>query len=159
MKPANKYYQLIPEKVLKELPAIVGLLSTEIKGFCPDYLKEIISIVACHIRKDSEEAPFKMTYIKKIVPQGDKYLKGLIELEIIKRSGTAIIGQTSYKYSFAPDYKSKFLPVPLNNQKLIRRIELASEDMRKEAAKSIRTHGDQVKYLKQLTIDEIIRKC
>ena len=154
MKPGKTYYQLIPEKVMQDLPAIEKILRTEIKGYSPDYLKEVISIVACHLRKDSTEVPLKMTYIKKIVAQGDKYLKGLIDLEIIKRSGTAIKGETSYKYSFAPDYKSKYLSVPLKNQKLIRRIELASEDLRKEAAKSIRAHNEQVKYLKQLTIDE-----
>jgi len=150
----NKYYQLIPEKVLQQLPAIEALLRPEIKGFSPDYLKEVISIVACHIQKDCDETPLKMTYIKKIVPQGDKYLKGLIDIEIIKRSGRAIIGESCYKYSFAPDYKSKYISVPLHNQKLIRRIEKAGEDLRKEGAKSIRTHGDQVRYLKQLTIDE-----
>jgi hypothetical protein len=46
------------------------------------------------------------------------------------------------------------LPVPLNNQKLIRRIERAGDELRKEAAKSIRTHSEQVKFLKQLSIDE-----
>ena len=154
MKPDQKYYQLIPEKVLQALSDIVNLLRTEIKGFSEDCLKQVISIVACHIRKDNSEVPLKVTYIKKTVPQGDKYLKGLNELEIIIRSGTAIKGETSYKYSFAPDYKSKFISVPLNNQKLIRRIELANEVLRKEAAKSIRKHGDQVKFLKQMTIDE-----
>lgn len=154
MNTRHRYYQLIPEKVLQDLPVIESLLRPEIKGFSPDYLREIISIVACHIQKDSEETPLKMTFIKKIVPQGDKYLKGLIEIEIIKRSGKAIIGESCYKYSFAPNYKSKYLALPLHNQKLIRRIERAGDELRKEAAKSIRTHSEQVKFLKQLSIDE-----
>jgi hypothetical protein len=93
-----------------------------------------------------------MTYIKKLVPQGDRYLLKLIDIGIIQRSGFALKGQTSYKYNFAPEYFSKYISFPLNNARLIRRIEKAQNEFRKEAAKSIRSHSEQTKYLKQLTI-------
>lgn len=149
----GKYYQLIPEKIFQELPTIGELIKPEIKGFQLDYLKQILSIIACHIQKDSDETPLKMLYIKKIVPQGDKYLKGLIDLDIVKRSGRAVIGEACYKYSFTEDYKSKYISLPLDNQKLILRIEKAGEDLRKEGAKNLRTRREQICFLKQLTID------
>jgi len=93
-----------------------------------------------------------MTYIRKLVVHGDKYLKGLIDLNIIQRSGNAIVGKSSYQYNFAPDYQSKYISLPLNNAKLIRRIEKAQTEVRKISAKSIRGHSEQLKYLKLLTI-------
>jgi hypothetical protein len=153
----NKYYQLIPEKVFQNLPTISDLLGPEIKGYSIDNLKEIISIIACHIRKDEDCTPLKITYIRKLVPQGDRYLLGLIDLGIIERTGIAIKGETCYKYNFAPEYYSKYLSFPLNNAKLIRRIEIAQEQLRKESAKSIRNHSEQTKYLKQLTIADNYR--
>jgi len=83
----KSYYQLIPEKIYQHLDEIDGLLKPEIKGYSSDNLKEVISIVACHIRKDDEPAQLQMTYIKKLIPQGDKYLIGLINLRFIHRSG------------------------------------------------------------------------
>ena len=152
MNQPTKYYQLVPEKVFQNLPVIAELLSQDITGFHIDHLKEILSIVACHIRKDENCTPLKITYIKKLVPQGDKYLSGLINLDVIQRSGIAIKGQASYKYNFAPDYLSKYISLPLNNAKLIRRIESAHQELRKQDTKSIRNHSEQAKYLKQLTI-------
>ena len=146
------YYQLIPEKVFQNLKYIEDLISPEIKGYSTDNLKEVISIVACHLRKDENCTPLKTTYIRKLVPQGDRYLFALIDLGIIERSGIAIKGETSYKYNFASEYYSKYISLPLRNAKLKRRIEQAQEGLRKEAAKSIRGNSEQVIYLKQLTI-------
>ncbi len=154
MKRDKKYYQLIPEKIYCELPAIEESLKPGIKGFSLDNLKEVISIVACHIRKDEGCTLLKMTYLKKMVPQGGRYLLGLIGLGIIQRSGYAIPGQISYRYNFASKYHSKFLSFPLNNHKLIRRIESALNELRHKATKSVRGHSEQAKYLRQLTIDE-----
>lgn len=152
MTKAKTYYQLLPEKVFQNLKSIEELIRPNIKGYSTDNLKEVISIVACHVRKEGEPAPLKMKYIKLQVPQGDKYLLLLIDLGIIQRSGIAVKGQTSYKYSFAPDYFSKYISFPLINAHLIRRIEKAQETFRKEGAKSIRSHSEQTKYLKQLAI-------
>lgn len=147
------YYQLIPETVKEALPTIEGLIEPDIKGYCRDYLKEVISIVACHVRKDEEAAPLKIKYLKKMVPQGDKYLTALIDLDIIDRSGYYTPGQVSYKYNFSATYDSKYTTSALTNSKLIRRIEAAHEMFITEAAKSVRGHSEQVKFLRQLSID------
>ena len=152
MNQAKKYYQLIPEKVCNELPAISELLMPFIKGYSPDNLKEVISIVACHVRKDERPTPLSMAYINKLVPQGQFYLTGLIHLGIVQRSGQFIPGATCYKYDFAPEYQSKYLSFPLNNAKLILRIKTVWDELRKEDTKSIRGHSEQTTYLKQLTI-------
>jgi len=152
MNKKKTYWQLIPEKVNQNLTIINELLKPEIKGYCPDYLKEVLSVISCHIQKSDGTAPLKMTYIKRLIPQGDKYLRGLLDLKIVFRSGRAIKGQASYKYSFAPEYKSRYLSIPLHNQKLIQRIELAQESLRKEASRSIRKRSEQVRYLRKLTI-------
>lgn len=146
------YYQLIPVKIYKSLPIIEDLVRPEIKGYSTDNIKEVISIVACHFRKDEGSSQLQMTYIKKLVPQGDKYLMRLIDLGIIQRSGIAIKGQTSYKYNFSPDYHSKYISLPLQNPKLNLRIGKAQREFKKVAAKSIRGHSEQTKYLEQLTI-------
>lgn len=149
----NKYYQLIPGKILKELPAIADILSTEIKYFSQDYLKEVISIVACHVRKDNnEDAPLRMEYLRKLVPYAERYLNGLIDLEIIQRSPYYIPGQISYRYNFTPKYQSKYISLPLTNTKLIHRIRKAHSEIGKEAVKLIWGYASQVKYLKQLTL-------
>lgn len=139
--------------MFESLDVINDLLRPEIKGYCPDNLKEVISILAIHNRKDQENTPLKMDYIKELVPQGDKYLHGLIELGIIKRYGVAIDGQC-YKYNFAAEYFSKYIDVPLKNAKLIRRIEKARQETQKRASISVRGRADQIKYLKQVTIDD-----
>lgn len=154
MNSKKKYYQLIPENVINIIPDLSELLMPEIKGYSEDCLKEVISIVASHTRKDENCTPLKMTFIKKIVPQGDKYLTALIDLGIIQRSGTAIKGVISYKYSFAPEYFSKYKAISLNNAKLIRRIEKIFEDLQKEVMKSIRGHAEQTRYLRQLTLSD-----
>lgn len=146
------YFQLIPENIHSDFSAIEDLIRPEIKGYSSDNLKEIISIVACHIRKNNGFAQLQITYLKKLVAQGDKYLKALIDLNIIQRSGNAIKGQCSYQYNFAIDYQSKYISLPLNNAKLILRIERAQKEIRKRASKSIRNRSEQVKYLKLLTI-------
>ena len=150
----GKYFQLIPMKINQNISAIEDLLRPEIKGFSTDNLKEVISIVASQTRMNGEAAQIQMSYIKKIVPQGDKYLKALIDLQIIQRSGNAVKGKTSYQYGFTPEYFSKFIALPLNNQKLIRRIMNAHERRNKTVSNSIRGYSEQVKYLKLITIDK-----
>jgi len=112
----STYHQLIPEKIYRYFSVIEDLLRPEIKGFSSDNLKEIISIVAYHIRKNEGSAQLQMTYIKKLVPQGDRYLNGLIDLNIIQRSCNAIKGQCSYQYNFSPDYQSKYISLPLHRK-------------------------------------------
>lgn len=143
----------MPENIKKNLTVIEAIIRPEIKGYCLDFLKEVISIVACHVRKGKKAAPLKMNYIKRLVPQGDKYLKALIDLDIIERTGYYIPGQVSYKYSFTPLYDSKYTGSMLTNAKLIRRTEAVHQVFTDHAAKSVRGHSEQVRFLKMLTID------
>jgi hypothetical protein len=103
---------LIPEKVFQNLSVISELLSPDIKGFSIDNLKEVISIVAYHVRKDDEDPPLKSEYLRRMVPHAEKYLNPLIDLQIVVRSLFYIPGQISYRYTFAPEYKSKCRAVP-----------------------------------------------
>ena len=153
MKNEKQYYQLVPEKVCQCFTTIEDLIQPEIKGYSSDNLKEVISIVACHTRKNEASSQLQMTYIKKLVAQGDKYLKALIDLNIIQRSGNVIVGKTSYQYNFAPEYRSRYISLPLNNAKLKRRIELTQTKIKKGVSKSIRGHSEQVKYLRCLTVE------
>jgi hypothetical protein len=153
MTKGRTYYQLMPERIKEALPTIDGLIAPEIAGYCRDYLQEVISVVACHVRKNEEASPLKMNFIKKMVPQGDKYLNALIDLGIVERSGHYTPGQVAYKYSFTPDYDSRYTTSSLTNAKLIRRIETAFASFTREAAKSIRGRSEQVRFLKMLSID------
>src|ERR1035437_9564633 len=101
MDKGKKYIQLIPEKIYRDFSRIESLLKPTIKGYSADYLNEIISIISCHVRKEESTAQLQITYIKKLVPQADRYLKGLMELGIIQRSEQYIPGIKSYKYSFS----------------------------------------------------------
>lgn len=147
-----EYYQLMPEKIYQVFDTVSDLLKPTIKGYSDDYLKEIISIIAYHIQKSKGTAPLKIEYLKKLVPQGDRYLMGLIDIGIVQRSGYAVKGQSSFKYCFTPEYFSKYISLSMDNAKLKRRIELARDGFRKEASLSIRNRSEQVKYLRELTI-------
>ena len=153
MKGSRKYYQAIPEKVLNDLPVISELMAPSIKGFSVDCLKEIISIVSIHVQKESGSAPLKMVYLKKLVPQADKYIAGLIDLGVIKREGQYIPGEVSYCYRFTPQYISKYKTVALDNAKLIWRIRNVWQEYNKKAAKSIRGRSEQRQWLQKLTIN------
>lgn len=161
MNTGNTYFQLIPEKVLDILQDICGLLKPEIKGFSIDYLKEIISTIACHVRREDEDnalkdeekdSPLKMEYLRRLVPYAERYINGLIELGIIRRSGYYVPNQISYRYNFTPDYQSKYISVSLDNLRMIQRIKTAFDRAGKEAIKTIWGNSSQVKYLKQLTL-------
>jgi hypothetical protein len=153
MQSGSKYYQIMPEKIYRNLSSIEDLLRTKIKGFSPDYLKEVISIVACHVRKNNnEDTPLRMKYLRKLVPYAERYLNGLIDLGILKRSTYYIPKEISYRYNFTPEYQSRYLSFPLNNAKMIYRIRKAYVESGKEAIKLIWGYSSQVKYLKKLTL-------
>lgn len=152
------YYQLIPEKIYENLDVIVTMIKPVINGFSSDCLKEIISIIACHVQKSDACAPLKIEYLKKLVPQGDKYLHGLIDNRIILREGKFIPGKIAYKYRFSPQYNSKYLTFPLKNPKLSLRIRKVFEQFRRENSKSVRGRSEQVEFLKNLCIDDSYTK-
>jgi len=149
----KKYYQILPEKIYYEISTISELIRPIIKGFSEDNLKEVISIIACHIRRDNGPTPLSMAYINKLVPQGQFYLTGLMNLEVVLRCGQYIPGQLCYQYDFASEYQSKYIPIPLDNAKLILRINTVWEELRNESSRSMYGHNGQVKYLRKLTID------
>lgn len=149
----RRYFQILPENLYANLPTVEQEIQPLIAGYCSDNLKEVISIVSCHVRKDEGATPLSVVYIKKLVPQGDKYLKALIKAEVITRSDKYIPGELCYQYDFTSKYNGKYMSLPLINAKLIRRIETAQEGIRKEAAISVRGHSEQIKYLRQLTIE------
>jgi hypothetical protein len=145
----NRYYQIIPENILQNINVVNDLLRPLIKGYSPENLKEIVSIVAIHALKENIPAPLRMLLIKKLVPQGDKYLKGLVDIGIILKTGTPAKGKSSYKYSFSPEYYSTFVSAPLNNAKLQRRI----ENTPKKTETENKGYSPQTRFLKLLTLD------
>jgi hypothetical protein len=149
------YYQLIPEKIFQNLNTIEELLKPGIKGFSIYNLKEVISIIAIHVRReDNEDSPLRMEYFRKLVPYAERYLVGLIELGIITRSPYYIPKEISYRYNFTPEYQSKYISLPLDDAKMILRIQNAYTKFGKESIKMIWGYSSQVKYLKQLTLAE-----
>lgn len=153
MKYGRKYKQLIPEKILQSFPSIENSIRLKIKGYSSDNLKQVISMVAFHIRKDSGTAQLQISYFKRMVPQGDKYLNELMKLNIIERSGYYKIGESSYKYCFTSTYLSEYKSLPLTNFKLIHRIEQTQIKQMKKANKEVRGHSEQIKYLEALTLE------
>jgi hypothetical protein len=158
-----EYTQLIPQKIWDNIDTITELLKPEIVSFNIDHLLEVISIVACHIPKKrdktdvdvtkDEAAQLQMSYVRDLVPSGDRYLFKLVESGIIKRIGSYIVGKQSFKYTFAPEYQSRYKKIPLKNIKLIKRIESIQKRRKKEVMKTIRGLCDQNKFLNMLTID------
>ena len=158
----KKYFQLIPERILEALPAIEGVIKAEIKGYQRDYLLEVISILSRHIRKEENMksplrgehiTPLKKAYIKKLVPQGDKYLNQLVQLNIVDRFGPYVIGEKCYQYRFNETYKSRYKNKELKNVRLINRIRKVYDEIQSEAEKTVWGRSEQVSHLKQITID------
>lgn len=154
MRGSNKYTQLIPERILDNISSIEISIKPKIKGYSSDYLREVISIISYLVRKDGKPVQVQIEYIKKLVPQGDKYLTGLRELNIIVRSGHYIPGESSYKYIFARKYQSRYISVLLSDQKLIRRIHQARISRLNENSKLLKGHSEQTKCLESLTITD-----
>ena len=146
----QKYYQLIPEKILEKLPEL-EVWFQEIPGYSLDNLRELISIIAVHTWKDDESwTPLKMIYLRKIVPQADQYISKLRFLQVIERSGYSVIGKASFKYRFTLAYKSIYKKLPLTNAKLLRRIENFQQSQKKRNSKK---YTGQNKFLRHLTIE------
>jgi len=135
-KKTEKFYrQLVPVKIYDELPVLEDAIRPYIKGYKTVYLLEMISIIAWHIRKDDGVARLQMDFLKKQVPQGDKYMKGLISNKIVIRTGQPIKGDKCYEYSFTPKYQSKYIEVPLVDMKLVRRLDLLYSKIERENTK------------------------
>ena len=147
------YQQLIPVNIYNELTAIEGEIRPYIIGYKTVNLLQIISIVAWHIREDEGIARLQMKSLKGQVPSGDLYMKELISNQIVIRTGQPIKGVKCYEYSFATDWQSKCVKIPLNDMYLIRRLENQQIKISKERKNSFRGHSKQVISLKLLSID------
>jgi hypothetical protein len=151
----GNYTFLIPEKVDNELNNIdEHFKSLDINGYSLENLKEVISIIACHVRKNDSSARLKLTYVNKLVPRGEYYIRGLVDLGVVERSGYYVPGESSFTYNFSLDYKSKYVYLPVTDARLINRIDKVQIEFKKQAAKNVRGRSEQVKFLKLLTIDE-----
>lgn len=151
----GNYTFLIPEKVDNELNTIDEHFKTlNITGYSLENLKEVISIIACHVRKNDNRANLKLTYVNRLVPRGDYYIRGLVDLGVVERSGYYVPGESSFSYNFSLDYKSKYVYLPVTDARLINRIDKVQIEFKKEASKNVRGRSEQVKYLKLLTIDD-----
>lgn len=122
------YIQLIPTKIYDILPDLSELMN-DIPGFHIDRLKQIVSTISVHIRKDENNtAPLMMNYLNKAVPQADKYVNNLLDLSILERHGSYQPGITAYKYGFSPEYQSVLTGIPLFNPWLENRIQKLSAE-------------------------------
>ena len=149
MKGGRTYYQLVPVKVLNELPELCELLN-DISGFRESYLKQILSVVAFSIQKEGEAAPLKMAYLKKVIPQGDQYIKALLDIGILARCGGYRPGKASYKYRFADSYESEYKTLNVTDAKLIRRVEALESHLKRRNSKK---YQEQNKWIRQITIE------
>lgn len=151
LKPSSLYY-IIPKNVLNILPEIEQA-PPRITGFRISFLKEIISIIAFHVRRDEGDTPLKMEYLCKIIPKANQYIKYLIDGGIVKRNNNYSIGYTSYKYRFTPEYYSIYKILPVEDPKLIRRLQY--KHLKRENSKK---YPDQNKFIRNLTVDpEVLR--
>jgi hypothetical protein len=146
MKGQQKYYQLIPANLLEVIPVLNGLLC-DIPGYSESNLKQLISTIAFHIRKDENSAPLKMTYLKKVVPQAGKYISALIDLGIIERLGSYRVGVTAYKYRFTEE--SEYKKIPAEDPKLIRRIQKLNIELKRRNSKK---YAEQNKWIRQVNM-------
>jgi hypothetical protein len=152
MKYKKYYHQLIPIRVLEKFEWIANLVRPKISGYSDENLKEVISIVSCHLHKEKETAQLQIEYIKKLVPQGDKYLHELRELKIIQRSGRYENGKSSFEYCFTAPYQSEYRSLLLTDHKLIERIKRSQIIRKRESKKAIWGRSEQIKYLYSMTI-------
>jgi len=149
-----KYYLLIPQTVKDNWDGIEEFVRNKnIKAYNEDYLKEIISLIALHTRKDNNSAKLNNTYLRKFVPSAEQYLKALIEIGVIYRSDYYTVGSDSYSYSFTDTFKSKYVKEGLHNDKLEYRIRKVHNEFTSNYTVSSSNRVDTVKYLYQLTVD------
>lgn len=154
----NNFYKILPEKVYKTSDVIDEALKPLVRGINSDYWQEIVSIISYHIQRDIQAAPLQINALKKLVPQADKYLNGLIKAGVIVREGRYIPGKLCYRYTIAPEYQSLFITLPLKNMKLIRRIEKVREKELQKCRREMKGRTEQIRFLKILEIDPAFQK-
>jgi hypothetical protein len=144
----NKYFYCIPEKVMESMPDIESLAAMEVPHFNPSYLKELITLIALHQRKDEGEAKLKAKYLNRLIPHYQSYLRFLIDLGVIRRSGKYVPGEVSHSYAFISDYLSRFKYFPVNDMYLVRRIQ--KNNLKRH---NTRKYPGQAGFIRKMTIN------
>lgn len=99
--------QLIPVIIYSVLQPIEEKIRPKIKGYKTAYLLQMISIVAWHIRKDKGISRLQMEYLKKQVPQGDKYLiYQNTWFGDYKHKGLGIFSFSSYRFQLSETHNT-----------------------------------------------------
>lgn len=147
------FYQLVPKSILDNYANIENRIKPLVACYKKEYLIQILTIVARHLRRDGGMAKLYMKYLKKQVPQGNEYILALIDNKILQRSDYYIQGLKSFEYSFCADYQDEYIEVELADRALINRLAALSIRIKRDNAKSLLGHTRQAKYLQLLTID------
>lgn len=142
----NKFQFLVPGKLNEKL-GLYGQNPPKIKSFNISYLEEIIYLICVKVR-DNGYSQLKMSFLKNFVPHAEKYIKFLLEENIIVRDGFYHPGSKSYGYKFSPKYESIYQPYSITDTKLKLRIE--------RTYKQIKFKGIAIqnKWIKDLNIDQ-----
>lgn len=143
----NKLYYCIPGKIMKVLPHFEKS-SIDIPGYRYSYLLEILTLLSFSVRKSEGEAPLKMTYLMKLIPQANQYINLLIDCGIIQRKGGYTVGIKSYSYRYTPDYDSRYHTLAVTDPRLIRRLKY--HHLKRNQSKK---YPDQNKFIRELTIE------
>jgi hypothetical protein len=142
----NRIHLLIPEKlvvIIEEIrrhpPIIVG--------FRISRMQAIIHFI-CTKRRDDGYSHLKMSVLRELIPCADKYVEYLITKEIIESDGYYQPGNKSYGYKFTKKYESKYLPYPLTDAALNRRIICKYYQVNKTG------YSKQNKFIQKMVIDD-----
>jgi hypothetical protein len=143
-----KYFICMPGKIVDAWPDIETLAADEIPNFNPSYLKELITLIAINQRKDEGQAKLKAKYLNKLIPHYQAYIRFLVDLGVIRRAGKYIPGEVSYSYSFTPEYASRYKYFPVDDMRLVIRIQ-------KNNLKRHNTHKypGQAGFIRKMTIN------
>ncbi len=148
MKSDPRYTFCLPEKIMEVLPDIEALASNEIRHFNISYLKQLITLIAMNQRKDEGQAILKASYLNKLIPNYQSYIRFLIDLGVIRRSGRYVTGEKSYSDSFTPEYLSRYKYSPVDDMSMVRRIQknvIKRHDTRK--------YPGQANFIRKMTIE------
>lgn len=143
-----QYYFCYPGKVNESISLLCDIGKSEIPHFNPSYLKEMLTLISLHNRKDQGNSVLKAKYLNQLIPGYQNYVRFLMDLGIIQRSGKYIPGETSYQYCFTPEYKDRLVYRTVTDQYLIRR--LINKHLRRHNTRKIPMQG---KLLHQMTIN------
>jgi hypothetical protein len=116
-----RYHLLCPENLMPILDEIEKN-PPDLPAFRMAYLREIIYLICAHEREDGYSY-LLMKLVSKLIPGEEHYFKYLLGRGWIERTSNYKPGAKSYGYRFVEKFRSKYIGYPLNDARLIRRIE------------------------------------